>query len=77
MVDAVVGRLRQSRSREHGPRHSGRLLRFVRVLGWAAVLAALALLCLGSRRRGAYFVSAVPHLFEPGPEHEFCSSSGA
>jgi len=26
---------------------------------------------------GAYFVSAVPHLFEPGPEHGFCSSSGA
>jgi membrane peptidoglycan carboxypeptidase len=48
MVDAVVGRLRQSRWREQGPRHSGRLFHFVvRVLLWAAVLAVLTLLGWG------------------------------
>ena len=80
MVDAVVGRLRQSRSREHGPRHSGRLFRFVvRVLGWAAVLAALALLCWGlaAEARTSYlqsriFSSLVRNMsfgVRPGPSH--------
>jgi membrane peptidoglycan carboxypeptidase len=48
MVDAVVGRSLQSSWRDHDPRHLGGLFHFfVRLLRWAALLAALALLGWG------------------------------
>src|SRR5215472_4241320 len=48
MVDAVVGRSLQGSWRDHDPRHPGYFLHFVvRLLRWAAIFAALALLGWG------------------------------
>jgi membrane peptidoglycan carboxypeptidase len=63
MVDAVSGRLLQSkRRRGSDPRPRGRLFRLVvRVLGWAAALAALTLLCWGlaAEARTSYLQSRI------------------
>jgi membrane peptidoglycan carboxypeptidase len=62
VVDAVVGRSLQSSWRNHDPRHLGGLLHFVvRLLRWAAFLAALSLLGWGlaAETRTSYLQSRI------------------